>query len=253
MRHRKATNSLGRTQAHRKAMLSNMATSLILHKRITTTVAKGRALRKYVEPLITKSKNDTMHSRRAVFAHLKSKEAVNELFREVSVKVASRPGGYTRILKTGSRYGDNADMCIVELVDYNEAMLEAKMEKEEAQKKTRRGTRRRGGKKTTAEQAVNQSAKDQKSADQPEKIDKEPEKEAKGEKAKPKETASEKPKENVVTETEKNTENTKEKVEESKTEAEKPPAKPEKEKKKEDEEKTSREDEKEIDGEDKKA
>src|SRR5664280_345887 len=123
MRHSRVINHLGRTSSHRKAMLSNMATSLILHKRITTTTAKAKALRTFVEPLITKSKEDSTHSRRIVFGYLKDKTAVAELFREVSPKVAERPGGYTRILKTGNRIGDNADMCILELVDYNEAML----------------------------------------------------------------------------------------------------------------------------------
>ncbi len=126
MRHGKKINHLGRKSAHRKAMLSNMATSLILHKRISTTLAKAKALRIYVEPLITRSKEDSTHSRRLVFSYLQSKEAVSELFREVSQKVAERPGGYTRILKTGNRLGDNADMCIVELVDYNETMLSSK-------------------------------------------------------------------------------------------------------------------------------
>ena len=124
MRHRKGFNHLGRTSAHRKAMLANMATSLILHKRITTTTAKAKALRSYVEPLITKSKDDTTHSRRVVFSYLKNKFAVSELFREISPKIAERPGGYTRILKLGNRLGDNADMCIIELVDYNENLLE---------------------------------------------------------------------------------------------------------------------------------
>ena len=123
MRHNKVINHLGRTSSHRKAMLSNMATSLIIHKRITTTTAKAKALRTFVEPLITKSKDDSTHSRRVVFSYLKDKTAVAELFREVSPKIAERPGGYTRILKIGNRIGDNADMCIVELVDYNEAML----------------------------------------------------------------------------------------------------------------------------------
>lgn len=123
MRHSRVINHLGRTSSHRKSMLSNMATSLILHKRITTTTAKAKALRTYVEPLITKSKEDSTHSRRVVFSYLKDKTAVAELFREVSPKIAERPGGYTRILKTGNRLGDNADMCILELVDYNEAML----------------------------------------------------------------------------------------------------------------------------------
>ena len=123
MRHSRVINHLGRTSSHRKAMLSNMATSLILHKRITTTTAKAKALRTFVEPLITKSKEDSTHSRRVVFSYLKDKSAVAELFREVSPKVAERPGGYTRILKIGNRIGDNADMCIMELVDYNEAMI----------------------------------------------------------------------------------------------------------------------------------
>lgn len=126
MRHGKKINHLGRKSAHRKAMLSNMATSLILHKRISTTLAKAKALRIYVEPLITRSKEDSTHSRRLVFSYLQSKEAVSELFREISQKVAERPGGYTRILKTVNRLGDNADMCIVELVDYNETMLSSK-------------------------------------------------------------------------------------------------------------------------------
>ena len=123
MRHSRVINHLGRTSSHRKAMLANMASSLILHKRITTTTAKAKALRTYVEPLITKSKEDSTHSRRVVFSYLKDKNAVAELFREVSPKIGERPGGYTRILKTGNRIGDNADMCILELVDYNEAML----------------------------------------------------------------------------------------------------------------------------------
>jgi large subunit ribosomal protein L17 len=123
MRHGKKFNHLGRTASHRSAMLSNMASSLILHKRITTTVAKAKALRKYVEPLITKSKTDTTHSRRVAFSYLQNKESVTTLFGEVAEKVANRPGGYTRILKTGNRLGDNADMCIMELVDYNELML----------------------------------------------------------------------------------------------------------------------------------
>jgi large subunit ribosomal protein L17 len=123
MRHSRVINHLGRTSSHRKAMLANMATSLIIHKRITTTTAKAKALRTYVEPLITKSKEDSTHSRRVVFSYLKDKTAVAELFRDISPKIGERPGGYTRILKTGNRIGDNADMCIIELVDYNEAML----------------------------------------------------------------------------------------------------------------------------------
>ena len=143
MRHARKINHLGRTDTHRKAMLSNMASSLILHKRITTTVAKAKALRTYVEPLITRSKEDTTHSRRTVFNYLQDKEAVSELFREVSTKIMDRPGGYTRILKIGFRKGDAADMCIIELVDYNENMLGAK----EAKKTTTRRSRRGGGKK----------------------------------------------------------------------------------------------------------
>jgi large subunit ribosomal protein L17 len=123
MRHSRVINHLGRTSSHRKSMLSNMAASLILHKRISTTTAKAKALKTFVEPLITKSKEDSTHSRRVVFSYLKDKTAVAELFREISPKVGERPGGYTRILKTGHRIGDNADMCILELVDYNQAML----------------------------------------------------------------------------------------------------------------------------------
>ncbi|MCK5729772.1 MAG: 50S ribosomal protein L17 [Draconibacterium sp.] len=150
MRHNKKFNHLGRKSAHRKAMLANMANSLIQHKRITTTVAKAKALRMYVEPLITKSKKDSTHSRRVVFSYLQDKEAVSELFREVAGKIADRPGGYTRILKTGNRLGDNAEMCIIELVDYNEAMLAAK--EETAAPKKRRS--RRGGAKKTETAAV---------------------------------------------------------------------------------------------------
>ncbi|MCD6113306.1 MAG: 50S ribosomal protein L17 [Bacteroidales bacterium] len=151
MRHGKKFNHLGRTSSHRKAMLANMAVSLIKHKRITTTLAKAKALRVYIEPLITKSKEDSTHSRRVVFSYLKDKEAVTELFRNISVKVADRPGGYTRILKTGNRLGDNAEMCIIELVDYNENLLEGK--KEKIVKKTRR--RGSGKKKVTQEVSDN--------------------------------------------------------------------------------------------------
>lgn len=121
MRHNKKINHLGRQASHRKAMMANMASSLIVHKRINTTVAKAKALRMYVEPLITKSKEDTTHSRRMVFSYLKSKEAVAELFREVAPRIENRPGGYCRILKTGFRLGDAAEMCFIELVDFNEA------------------------------------------------------------------------------------------------------------------------------------
>ncbi|MCI7430596.1 MAG: 50S ribosomal protein L17 [Paludibacteraceae bacterium] len=136
MKHNKKVNHLGRKTAHRTSMLANMATSLIMHKRIATTTAKAKALKVFVEPLITKSKDDTTTSRRVVFSKLRNKEAVTELFREISQKVANRPGGYTRILRTGFRQGDAAEMCIIELVDYNENML-----KETAAKKTTR-TRR---------------------------------------------------------------------------------------------------------------
>ena len=141
MRHNKKFNHLGRTASHRKAMLSNMACSLIKHKRITTTLAKAKALRMYVEPLLTKSKEDTTASRRLVFSYLKDKTVVSELFRDVAMKIADRPGGYTRILRTGFRLGDAAEMCIIELVDYNENML-----KEKAAKKAPR-TRRSAAKK----------------------------------------------------------------------------------------------------------
>lgn len=145
MRHRKSFNHLGRTSSHRKAMLSNMAASLIMHKRINTTVAKAKALRGYVEPLITKAKDNTTHSRRVVFSYLQDKTAVTELFREVSTKVGDRPGGYTRIIKLGNRLGDNADMAMIELVDFNELLVS-----EKAAKKTKTTRRRRGGKKPAA-------------------------------------------------------------------------------------------------------
>ncbi len=148
MRHRKKFNHLGRKKAHRKAMLSNMAISLIEHKRINTTVAKAKALRSFVEPIINRAKEDTTHSRRMVFKQLQNKEAVSELFREISQKISDREGGYTRILKTGTRLGDNAEMCFIELVDYNDNYTS-----EKAQKSKRKRTRR-AGKKTVEEQAV---------------------------------------------------------------------------------------------------
>ncbi|MBU3837703.1 50S ribosomal protein L17 [Bacteroides caecigallinarum] len=150
MRHNKKFNHLGRTASHRNAMLSNMACSLIKHKRITTTVAKAKALKKFVEPLITKSKEDTTNSRRVVFSNLQDKFAVTELFKEISVKVADRPGGYTRIIKTGNRLGDNAEMCFIELVDYNENMAKS------AAKKTTRT--RRSKKNTTVEAPAAETA-----------------------------------------------------------------------------------------------
>ena len=141
MRHNKSVNHLGRKSGHRKALLSNMASSLILHKRITTTEAKEKALKQYVEPLITKSKEDTTHSRRVVFSYLKDKNATAELFRTVAPKVANRPGGYTRVLHVGFRQGDAAEMALIELVDFNEAAL-ATTEKKAARKGTRRSAKK---------------------------------------------------------------------------------------------------------------
>lgn len=146
MRHGRKFNHLSRTSSHRKAMLSNMASSLILHKRISTTVAKAKALRKYVEPLLTKAKTDSTHSRRTVFSYLQNKESVTVLFNEIADRIAERPGGYTRILKTGFRLGDSAETCIIELVDYNDIMLK---EAKPAKAKTRRS--RRGGKSSSEE------------------------------------------------------------------------------------------------------
>jgi len=141
MRHGNKINHLGRKTAHRKAMLSNMACSLIEHKRINTTLAKAKTLRVFIEPILTKSKNDTTHSRRTVFSYLQSKEAVTELFRDIAPKIAERNGGYTRIVRTGFRLGDNAEMCLIELVDFNDVYSN-----EKAKKNTRRS--RRGGKKS---------------------------------------------------------------------------------------------------------
>jgi large subunit ribosomal protein L17 len=152
MRHGKKINHLSRTASHRGALMSNMATSLIMHKRINTTVAKAKALRKYVEPLLTKAKTDTTHSRRIVFSYLQDKYAVTELFKDVAEKIADRPGGYTRIIRTGNRPGDAADMCMMELVDYNTVYTTDK-----APAKKAKTTRRRGGKKaksTTTEAAA---------------------------------------------------------------------------------------------------
>jgi len=138
MRHGNKVNHLSRTTAHRKSMMANMASSLILHKRINTTIAKAKALRGFVEPLITKSKDDSTHSRRTVFSYLRNKEAVKTLFGEVAAKVADRPGGYTRIIRIGARPGDNAEMAMIELVDFNELLLGGKKEGKKA-KTTRRG------------------------------------------------------------------------------------------------------------------
>jgi len=152
MRHGKKFNHLGRTTSHRKAMLSNMASSLIKYKRINTTVAKAKALRKYVEPLITKAKENSTNSRRVVFEYLQDKESIIELFGDVAEKVANRPGGYTRILKTGSRLGDNAEMCVMELVDYNELLLE------EAKPKAAKRSRRSKSKTPSSETTVVEEA-----------------------------------------------------------------------------------------------
>ena len=155
MRHGKKFNHLGRTAPHRKAMLSNMATSLILHKRISTTLAKAKELRKFVEPLVTRAKEDSTHSRRIAFSYLKSKDAIKALFGEVIEKVGTRPGGYTRIIKTGFRLGDNAEMCIIELVDYNELMLK---DAQPAKKTTRRSRRSTTGTSVAAPAAKAPSA-----------------------------------------------------------------------------------------------
>ncbi len=157
MRHGKKVNHLGRKTAHRKAMLANMACSLIEHKRINTTVAKAKALKKFVEPLVTKSKEDTTHNRRIVFSRLRQKQAVTELFREVAVKVGDRPGGYTRIIKLGNRLGDNAEMAMIELVDYNELYNAGKP----AKKKSTRRSRRGGGAKAAAPVATTAANKEE--------------------------------------------------------------------------------------------
>jgi len=161
MRHGKKLNHLSRTSSHRKAMMANMASSLILNKRIKTTTAKAKALRTFVEPLITKAKTDNTHSRRIVFRYLQDKYAVSELFRDVVEKIANRPGGYTRILKTGNRLGDNAEMCFIELVDYNETYTDTESRKAKTGKKRRR----RGGKKKT-QSGEEQVQKEQKTGDE---------------------------------------------------------------------------------------
>lgn len=167
MRHRKKVNHLGRKSAHRKAMLSNMAASLILHKRINTTVPKAKALKVYVEPLITKSKEDSTHSRRVVFSYLENKHAVSELFREVAQKVADRPGGYTRILKTGFRQGDGAEMCMIELVDYNPNLMK-KADADQGKKTRRAGRRKKAEEDTTAtKKAAPKAAREEKPVEEP--------------------------------------------------------------------------------------
>lgn len=161
MRHGKRFNHLSRKAPHRKSMLSNMASSLIIHKKIETTVAKAKALRTYVEPLITKSKSDTTHSRRQVFSLLQDKNSVNELFNNVSEKIADRPGGYTRIIKMGNRLGDNAEMCVIELVDYNLLLLGE--EKDKKTKSRRRRRRRKTSQKPVDDKSIASKSKDKKS------------------------------------------------------------------------------------------
>jgi len=168
MRHAKKNNHLGRTASHREAMLSNMAASLLLHKRISTTLAKAKELRKYIEPLITRGKEDTTHSRRMVFSYLHNKFAVSELFRNISQKIGDRPGGYTRILKTGFRKGDNAEMCIIELVDYNETYT-----KDDDKKKTTKTRRSRSKAKTEEQKAETKTQKAESGKQHVESINKE--------------------------------------------------------------------------------
>jgi large subunit ribosomal protein L17 len=233
MRHRKSFNHLGRTSSSRKAMFSNMASSLILHKRITTTLAKAKALRSYVEPLITKSKEDTTHSRRVAFSYLQDKFAVTELFREVSAKVADRPGGYTRVIKLGTRSGDNAEMAMIELVDYNELLLTDK-----ESKKSKSTRRRRGSKKSTTDQAT-APATEVKEEKEEAKSEETPKEEAKAE-SKKEEKAEEKPVE-AKKEVEEVKEEKAEEVKEDKTEektasVETKEEKPKEEEKKEDSE-----------------
>ena len=160
MRHGNKINHLGRTHSHRKALLSNLAISLFLHKRINTTVAKAKALRVYVEPLLTKSKEDSTNSRRVVFSYLQSKEAVTTLFRDIAPKVADRPGGYTRIIKTGNRLGDNAEMCLIELVDFNTLLINEKVSAKA--KTTRRGKKK---KEDSSEAVVNTNQSDETPSD----------------------------------------------------------------------------------------
>ncbi|WMN11785.1 50S ribosomal protein L17 [Marivirga salinae] len=180
MRHGKKFNHLSRTASHRNAMLSNMAGSLILSKRITTTVAKAKALRKYVEPLLTKSKEDTTHNRRIVFSSLKNKEVLKELFDEVATKIANRPGGYTRIIKLGSRLGDDAEMALIELVDYNEMLLGGEDKKE---KKTTRRSRRGGSSKSASAKTESTTKETKEEAPKKAKKDDSPKAEAKKEEA----------------------------------------------------------------------
>ena len=162
MRHGKKFNHLGRTSSHRKALLSNLASSLILNKRITTTVAKAKELRKYVEPLLTRAKEDSTHSRRMVFSYLKNKESVKELFADVAEKISSRPGGYTRIIKTGNRPGDNSEMCMIELVDFNELYVKEGT-KAAAGKRTRRSGKKKAEDTVEAKDASTEAKTDSES------------------------------------------------------------------------------------------
>ncbi len=167
MRHGKKFNHLGRKAAHRKAMLSNMATSLILHKRISTTLAKAKELKKFVEPLITRAKEDTTHNRRVAFSYLKNKEAIKSLFGEVIAKVGTRPGGYTRIIKTGFRLGDNAEMCIIELVDFNELMLKESKPAKKTTRRSRRGSGKSADAAPAAKEEVVETPQAEAAADEP--------------------------------------------------------------------------------------
>lgn len=167
MRHGKKFNHLGRKSAHRKAMLSNMSTSLLLHKRITTTLAKAKELRKHVEPLVTRAKEDTTHNRRVVFSYLQNKEAIKILFGEVAEKVGNRPGGYTRIIKTGYRVGDNAEMCIIELVDFNELMLKEAKPAKKATRRSRRSSSTSKAEATTSVDTEDKAEKEDSSKSEP--------------------------------------------------------------------------------------
>ncbi len=197
MRHGKKFNHLGRTASHRAALLSNMASSLILHKRIQTTVAKAKELRKYVEPMITKSKTDSTNNRRVVFSYLQNKDAIKELFSIVSEKVANRPGGYTRIIKLGNRLGDNAEICFIELVDFNETMLAASAEKAGKTRRSRRG----GAAKTTEAAAPVAAAVVAEEAPSAEVVEEAPAAEVVAEEAAPEVAEVEAPTEVVVEET----------------------------------------------------
>lgn len=212
MRHGNKINHLGRKAPHRKAMLANMASSLIVHKRISTTLAKAKELRKYVEPLITKAKDDTTHSRRVVFSYLQDKYSVKELFNDVAERVASRPGGYTRILKTGSRLGDNAEMCIIELVDYNELMLQAEDTSKSKTRRSRRSRRGSGGGDSQKQETSTQNTKNTKEEPSVEEVKEEdksePEQEV--ESAQPTEETETKTEDTSVEETEKSSEKSEE-------------------------------------------